>query len=68
MSAPYLKEQKVEWKALRVEVNNPAESHRWKIVWEFDEDERMKIQSLIDDLNEINAPVQLRTVPNINAK
>jgi hypothetical protein len=64
MSAPKTDAQKAEWKALRVEANNPDESTKWKFLWEFDEDSWVKTQSLIDDLNVINAPVQLRIVPN----
>jgi hypothetical protein len=59
-----LKEQQVERKALCVEANNPDESNLWKFLWEFDETDWVKTQSLLDDLNIINAPVQLRIVPN----
>jgi hypothetical protein len=64
MSAPKTEEQKAEWKALRVEANNPNETTKWKILWQFDEEDWVKTQILIDDLNIINAPVQLRIVPN----
>jgi hypothetical protein len=64
MSAPKTDDQKAEWKALRVEANNPYQSTKWKFLWEFDEDERVKTQELVDDLNKINAPVQLRIVPH----
>jgi hypothetical protein len=67
MSAPKTSEQKAEWQALRVEVNNPYETTLWKSLWEFDEDDWVKTQSLIDDLNIINAPVQLRIVPNTHS-
>jgi hypothetical protein len=52
-------------KSLRVECNNPNKSTEWKFLWEFDEEDRVKIQELIDELNLINAPIQLRIVPNI---
>jgi hypothetical protein len=64
MFAPRTDEQKAEWKALRVEANNPSESTRWTFLWQIDRDERLATQSLIDDLNIINAPVQLRIVAN----
>jgi hypothetical protein len=51
-------------KAWRVEVNNPDESTKWKFLWEFDEKNLIQAQELIDELNIINAPVQLRIVPN----
>jgi hypothetical protein len=51
-------------KALCVEVNNPDESTKWKFLWEVDEADWVKTQELIDELNIINAPVQLRIVPN----
>jgi hypothetical protein len=53
-----------ERKAFRVEVNNPNESTKWKFLWDFDEENLMQSQELIDELNIINAPVQLRIVPN----
>jgi hypothetical protein len=49
---------------LRIEANNPNESTLWKFLWAFDEDDRVKNQELVDDLNIINAPVQLRIVAN----
>jgi hypothetical protein len=66
MSAPKTDDQKAEWKALCVEANNPDESTIWKFLWAFDEDDRIKNQELVDDLNKINTPVQLRIVPNIH--
>jgi hypothetical protein len=51
-------------KALCVEANNPNESIQWTFLWEFDEEDRIKTQELLDELNIINAPVQLRIVPN----
>ena len=47
-----------------VEADKPNDSIIWKFLWAFDEDERVKTQSLLDDLNKINAPVQLRIVAN----
>ena len=64
MSPPKTNELKAEWKALCVEANNPYESRRWKFLWEFDECDLVRTQSLLDELNIINAPVQLRIVPN----
>jgi hypothetical protein len=64
MSYPETNDQKREGKALRVEANNPIESTKWTFLWEFDEEERVKNQGLVDELNVINAPVQLRIVPN----
>ena len=64
MSAPKTAEQKAEWKALCVEANNPNETARWTFIWEFDEQDWVKTQELLDELNIINAPVQLRIVPN----
>jgi hypothetical protein len=64
MFSPETNQQKAEHKALCVEANNPNESTVWKFLWAFDEDEWVKNQELIDELNVINAPVQLRIVPN----
>jgi hypothetical protein len=64
MSAPKTSEQKAVWKALRVESNNPYETTEWKFLWQIDEDELVKTQQLIDDLNIITAPLLLRIVPN----
>jgi hypothetical protein len=64
MSSPETHKQKATRKALRVEVNNPNESTKWKFMWELDEEDLVKTQELLDELNIINVPVQLRIVPN----
>jgi hypothetical protein len=64
MSVLRIDEQKIEPKALWVECNNPNISTEWKFLWEFDEEELVNTQELIDELNIINAPVQLRIVSN----
>lgn len=57
-------EQIAERKALRVEANNPIESKHWTSLWQFDQPDHVATQELIDELNIINAPVQLRIVRN----
>lgn len=52
-------EQQMQW---RFEVNNPLTSTEWRPLWEFDEDQLVSSQELRDELNKINAPVQLRIV------
>jgi hypothetical protein len=64
MFSPETNHQKTVGKALCVESNNPNESTKWKFLWEFDEEDWVKTQELLDDLNIINAPVQLRIVLN----
>jgi hypothetical protein len=64
MSDPETNDQKREGMALCIEANNPNESTQWKFLWAFDEEDRVKNQELVDELNIINAPVQLRIVPN----
>jgi hypothetical protein len=54
----------IHHQALRVEVNNPDQSTRWRFLFEFGNDQHIACQELLDDLNIINAPVQLRIVPN----
>ena len=44
------------------EVNNPLTSTEWRPLWGIDEDELVASQELRDELNRINAPVQLRIV------
>ena len=46
----------------RFEVNNPLNSTEWQPLWDFDEDQLVPSQELRDELNKINAPVQLRIV------
>jgi hypothetical protein len=48
----------------RFEVNNPLTSTDWRPLWEIDEDQLVASQQLRDELNRINAPVQLRIVRN----
>jgi hypothetical protein len=48
----------------RLEANNPLTSTDWRPLWDFDEDELVTNQELKDELNRINAPVQLRIVRN----
>jgi hypothetical protein len=52
-------EQQTPW---RFEVNNPLTSADWRPLWEVDEDQVVAAQELRDELNRINAPVQLRLV------
>ena len=46
----------------RFEVNDPLTFTEWRPLWEFDEDQLAMSQELRDELNIINAPVQLRIV------
>lgn len=46
----------------RFEVNNPLTSTEWRPLFEVDEDQLAASQELKDDLNRINAPIQLRIV------
>ncbi len=51
-------------KRWRLEVNNPHTKTDWQALWGFDADQQTVYQVLIEELNRINAPVQLRIVPN----
>ena len=51
-------------KLWRLEVNNPLASTDWLPLWAFDEDQLAANQELRDDLNVINAPVQIRIFLN----
>lgn len=46
----------------RFEVNNPLKSTEWRPLWEITEAQLVASQELRDELNKINAPVQLRIV------
>ena len=50
----------------RFEVNNPLMSTEWRPLWLVDEEQLVQSQELRDDLNRINAPIQLRIVRNAN--
>ena len=52
-------EQQTQW---RFEVNNPQISTEWRPLFEVDEDQLAASQELKDELNRINAPIQLRIV------
>jgi hypothetical protein len=52
-------EQTPHW---RFEVNDPLKSTEWQPLWDVDEDQLVASQELRDELNRINAPVQLRIV------
>jgi hypothetical protein len=51
-------------KQWRLEVNDPPTPTVWKRLWGFNEDQLKAFQELKDELNRINAPVQLRIVPD----
>jgi hypothetical protein len=51
-------------KPWRLEANNPLTSTDWRPLWEFEEEKLVANQELRDELNRINAPVQLRIVRN----
>ena len=59
----FMKDQagKKQW---RLEANNPRTSTDWRPLWEFDDDQLVTFQELRDELNRINAPVQLQIVRN----
>jgi hypothetical protein len=50
-------------KRWRLEVNDPRKSNDWSPLWQFDEDQCATYQELADDLNKINAPIQVRLAP-----
>jgi hypothetical protein len=52
-------QQQTPW---RFEVNNPLTSSDWQPLWGVGEDQLAASQELRDELNRINAPVQLRIV------
>jgi hypothetical protein len=56
-------EQQTQW---RFEVNNPLTSTEWRPLWEVDEDQLQASLELRDELNRMNAPIQLRIVRNSN--
>ncbi len=57
-------EEQMGKKRWRVEVTNPRQATCWKRLWEFDDDQHSAHQTLIEELNLINDPVQLRIVVN----
>ena len=54
-------EQHMMW---HFEVNNPLMSTEWRSLWEIDDDQLVASKELRDELNKINAPIQLRIVRN----
>jgi hypothetical protein len=52
-------EQQPIW---RFEVNNPLRSVEWRPLWRVNEAQLAAALELRDELNRINAPVQLRLV------
>jgi len=52
-------EQQTHW---RFEVNNPQMSTEWLPLFEVEEVQLAASQELKDELNRINAPIQLRLV------
>lgn len=57
-------EKPVGEKRWRLEVSNPVTSTDWRLLWEFDDDERLAYEELSVLLNQINRPVLLRIVRN----
>jgi hypothetical protein len=60
-------EQQTNEKPWRLEANNPLTSTEWRPLWDFDEDKLVANQELRDELNRINAPVQIRIARNSTA-
>ena len=52
-------EQQTQW---RFEVNNPHTSAEWRPLWRIDDDQLVASLELRDELNKLNAPIQLRIV------
>lgn len=55
-------EESTSEKLWRLEVNDPQRTTDWRLLWAFDEDQFTAYQELRDELNRVNAPVQLRIV------
>jgi hypothetical protein len=51
-------------KPWRLEVNDPQRAADWRRLWAFGEGQLAAYQELRDELNIINAPIQLRIVPD----
>ena len=45
-----------------LEVNNPQQPNIWHPLWKFDTDQYSVYEELADNLNQINAPIQVRIV------
>ena len=56
-------EHQTQW---RFEVNNPLMSTEWKRLWAIADDQLTRSRELRDELNRINAPIQLRIVRATN--
>lgn len=54
--------QNTSEKLWRLEANNPTTGTDWRFLWAFDSDEEAAYLELIDELDRINRPVQLRIV------
>jgi hypothetical protein len=54
--------QTTNTKLWRLEANNPTTGTDWRFLWAFDRAEEAAYLELIDDLDLINRPVQLRIV------
>lgn len=57
-------EQQTLW---RFEVNNPLKSTEWRPLFEVADDQLSACQALRDELNTLNAPIQLRIVRNADS-
>jgi hypothetical protein len=58
-------DQHAQW---RFEVNNPLTSTEWQPLWEVEEGQLAASRELRDELNRINAPIQLRIVRNFTPR
>jgi len=54
-------EQQSQW---HFKVNNPTTSTDWQTLWDVADDELVASRELRDELNRLNAPIQLRIVRN----
>jgi len=57
-------EEKASSGLWRLEVNNPQQSNLWQPLWKFEQEQCATYQELADNLNQINAPIQIRIVPD----
>ena len=57
-------EEPTKGKLWRLEVSNPLTSTDWRLLREFDDDERIAYEELTVLLNQTNRPVLLRIVRN----
>jgi hypothetical protein len=56
--------QRASGNSWRIEVNDPHRPNKWSPLWKIDANQYLASEELVEQLNRINYPIQVRIAPD----